>query len=310
MSTKVLITGGTGFIGSHLIPRFVEKAYDVYSLERYVTGRYSKWKECKTFFGDLREHHAMRMIIKQLQPDIVIHLAAISPVLYSNEHYDEIMDVNLKGTINLAETCLREIQHFKHFLFASTSETYGLCPRNPKGENDRLIPNSPYAVSKVACENYLNYLHEAYDFPVTILKPFNTYGRKKDYHFIVERAIVQMLKNDVCYLGDPNQIRDFLYVDDHVNAYLTCLETPDKSLGETFNFCTEIGTSIRDLVKEIARLTQYSREVKWRTIPAGPLDIERLVGSYKKARAKLGWKPQFLLQEGLKGTIDYWREKT
>ena len=105
--SKLLITGSTGFIGSHLIPKLVDRGYDVWALERYVTGRYAESKNIKTVFGDLRNHFAIRNIIRQVQPDFVIHLAAISAVSYSYEHPNEIMDTNLVGTINLAESCQR-----------------------------------------------------------------------------------------------------------------------------------------------------------------------------------------------------------
>ena len=121
--SRLLLSGSTGFIGNSLIPKLVEGGYDVWVLERYVVGRYGEPKNVKTVFGDLRDCFAIRNIIRQVQPDFVIHLAAISPVSYSYEHQNEVIETNLMGTINLAESCLREAPHFKQFLFASTSET-------------------------------------------------------------------------------------------------------------------------------------------------------------------------------------------
>ncbi|MEM4297370.1 MAG: SDR family NAD(P)-dependent oxidoreductase, partial [Nitrososphaerota archaeon] len=167
-SPKVLITGVTGFIGSHLAPRLLELGYDVYSFERYMTGRYvlGAIRQLKTLFGDLREYHTVRKVVRDVSPDYVIHLAAISPVAYSFEHPQEVMDVNLMGTINLSEACLHEAPGVKQMLFASTSEVYGDGPV-PRREDTPPNPNSPYAVSKLAAEKYLLYLKEAYDFPVT-----------------------------------------------------------------------------------------------------------------------------------------------
>ena len=306
---KVLVTGATGFIGSHLVPRLVEQGYDVYTLERYVTGRYvlGQRREIKTVFGDLREHFAVRRIIREVQPDIVIHLAAISPVAYSYDHPHEVIETNFLATVNLAESCLREVPHFKQFLFASTSETYGNGP-SPKTEETPQNPNSPYAVSKLACEKYLLYMHDAYDFPVTILRNFNTYGRKDNTHFVVERIIVQMLQGGVVKLGDPTPVRDFEYVEDHVSSYLTCLDNP-KAIGEVFNFCTGRGVSIKQLAELIAELTDFKGEIVWNAIPARPLDIKELVGDYSKAKRILGWYPKFSLEEGLKLTIDFWRRR-
>jgi nucleoside-diphosphate-sugar epimerase len=306
---RVLVTGTTGFVGSNLVPRLVEKGYEVYSLERYVTGRYAlgQRREVKTVFGDLRDGYAIKKIIREVRPGIVIHLAAISPVSYSYDHPQEVVETNLLGTINLAEACLHEVTNFKQFLLGSTSETYGNGP-SPKREDTPQNPNSPYAVSKVTTEKYLLYMLSAYQFPLTILRNFNTYGRRNNTHFIVERIISQMLTGKTVELGDPDPIRDLVYVDDHVNAYLTCIDNP-KAIGETFNFCTGVGTSIKSLADIIAKLSGFDGEIFWNTIPDRPLDIKVLVGEYGKAEQLVGWKPKVTLEEGLKNTIDFWKRK-
>lgn len=305
---RVLATGGSGFIGSHLIPKLVERGHEVYSLARYVTGRYVLGSKATTVFGDLRDSFTIRKLMREIQPEAVIHLAAISPVSYSYDHPQEVVEVNTLGTITLSEACLREIPHFKHFLFAGTSEEYGDQERSPIGEDFELRPCSPYAVSKVAADKYLQYMREAYDFPVTVLRPFNTYGRKENAHFVVERMIVQMLREKTVRLGDPTPVRDFMYVNDHVDAYLSCLDSP-KAIGEVFNFCTGHGVSIRELVEIISDFTGFGGEIQWNTIPARPLDIEKLVGNHDKATRVLEWRPEYSIEEGLKKAVDFWRGK-
>jgi GDP-mannose 4,6-dehydratase len=306
---KVVVTGATGFIGSHIVPELLERDYDVYALERYVTGRYvlGNLRNVKTVFGDLKDFFAIRKIIHEIQPSAVIHLAAVSPVAYSYDHPQENIETNLIGTVNLAEACLREVPNFKQLLFASTSETYGNGP-SPKTEDTPQNPNSPYAVSKLACEKYLLYMKDAYGFPITILHNFNTYGRKDNVHFVVERTIVQMLQGKTVRLGDPTPIRDFMYVADHVSSYLTCLGN-EKAIGEVFNFCTGKAVSIKQLVQLIAELCGFRNEVVWDTIPSRPLDINVLVGDYSKAKKILNWEPKFTLEEGLRLTIDFWKKK-
>jgi dTDP-glucose 4,6-dehydratase len=303
------MTGVTGTIGGQLADELLKSGEEVHSLERYVTGRYSLDRNgnVRIVNGDLRDFSAIRHIVQEVQPEIVIHLAATSPVSYSYDHPHEVMETNLMGTINLAEACRTLVPHLKQFLFASTSETYGNGPL-PKTEETLQIPNSPYSVSKHAAESYLGYLKDAYEFPVTILRPFNTYGRKTNQHFVVERMIVQMLSGARVRLGDPDAIRDFLYVDDHIRAYMACLNKP-KAIGQTFNFCTGKKISIRELSRKLASMTGFEGQVLWHQTPARPLDIKRLVGSYEKASKVLGWRPRVDLDSGLKRTVDHWKGK-
>jgi len=303
---RILVTGGLGFIGNHLIPRLINDGHDVYNLQRYVTGKYVLGAQqiAKTVYGDLREPYQIMQIVKEVQPDTCIHLGALTAVSYSYEHPHEVTETNLMGTISLAESCLR-IPHFKQFIFASTSETYGNGP-TPKTEDTPQNPNSPYAVSKLACEKYLMYMKDAYDFPITILRPFNSFGRIDNKHFIVERTVTQMLEGKVVRLGDPSPIRDFLYVNDHVDAYLTCLGNP-KAVGEVFNFCIGKGISIKQLVELIREITYFEGEINWGTIPQRPLDIDVLIGDNRKAKQVLGWSPKYSIEEGLKETVSWWK---
>jgi nucleoside-diphosphate-sugar epimerase len=305
---KILVTGGTGFIGSNIIPSLLSKGHEVYNLERYVTGRHTGTKICPTYFSDLRDGFSVRKIMRDLNPEAVIHLASISAVSYSYEHPQEVMESNLIGTINLAEACLKDTHNFKQFLFAGTSEEYGNNGFEVQTEENPLKPASPYAVSKVACERYLGYMKEAYDFPITILRPFNTFGRKNDSHFLIERTITQMLTTNVVNLIDPSPIRDWMYVDDHVNAYQTCLGN-ERAIGETFNFSTGKGYSVKDTVEKISELTKFKGKINWGTSPKRPTESRFIIGSYEKANKILKWSPKYSLGEGLQETINYWKKK-
>ncbi|HXX19641.1 MAG TPA: GDP-mannose 4,6-dehydratase [Candidatus Acidoferrum sp.] len=308
---RILVTGATGFIGSRLLERLAEVGgHDLYSMQRYVTGRYVLGADLgiKVVFCDLRDHFAVRCAVREVQPEVVFHLASISPVSYSYDHPNEVLDANLTGTVNLAEACLREVPHFKHFLFASTSETFGNGPL-PKREDTPQAPNSPYSISKHAAEKYVLYMKDAYGFPMTVLRPFNTYGRRDNTHFLVERMVVQMLKGDVVKLGDPTPERDLLYVDDHVDAYLTCLAKPQESIGEVFNFCTGHKLTVRALADKLRTITGFRGQVVWDTIPRRPLDIQVLYGDCTKAKSVLGWEAKTSLDEGLRRTADFWRKK-
>jgi dTDP-glucose 4,6-dehydratase len=310
VNEKVLITGGSGSIGKSLIPILLGLDYDVYCLERYVTGRYilGEKRPVKTVFGDIRDYSAIRSVIRDIKPEYVIHLAAISSVAYSYNHPNEVIDTNFLGTVNLAEACLREQPHFRQFLFAGSSEEYGNQDDFPIKENAELRPNSPYAVSKVASDKYLQFMRDAYGFPMTICRNFNTYGRKDNTLYVVEGTIVQMLNGKDIYLGDPKPIRDFSYIDDHVNSYSTCLGN-EKAKGGCFNFCTGFGVSIEQLITYISKLTSFSGKIIWHSLPERPLDIRKVVGDNTKAKLVLDWKPKYTFEEGLKLTVDFWRTK-
>jgi nucleoside-diphosphate-sugar epimerase len=308
---RILVTGATGFVGSRLLERLAEiGGHDLYSLQRYVTGRYVLGADLgvKVVFCDLRDQFAVRCAVREVQPEVVFHLASISPVSYSYDHPNEVIDANLSGTINLAESCLREVPHFKHFLFASTSETFGNGPL-PKREDTPQAPNSPYSVSKHAAEKYVLYMWEAYKFPVTVLRPFNTYGRRDNTHFLVERMLVQMLRGDVVKLGDPTPERDLLYIDDHVDAYLACFGKPEASIGQVFNFCSGEKMTVLSLAEKLRHVTGFRGQIIWNTIPRRPLDIQVLYGDSAKAKSVLRWEPKVSLDEGLRRTADFWRKK-
>lgn len=306
---RILLTGSTGFIGSHLYPLLINKGYKVYHLERYVTGRIGKIQPYQKdiYFADLRDVFALTKAVQDVKPNIVIHLGAMTAVAYSYAHPQITLETNLLGTVNLAEICTR-FPFIEQFIFASSAEVYGVNKKEVKEETDYLIPNSPYSVSKLAAEQYLNYLYKAYDFPITILRPFNSYGRKKDRWFVVEKTITQMLEKDECKLGDPEPVRDFIYVQDQVNAYLYALENPN-AIGETFNICSGVETSIKELSEISAELCGFHGEVIWETLPKRPLDIDHLVGSNKKIRKVLGVPKPMLLKEGLELTIEFWRKE-
>jgi len=246
--------------------------------------------------------------VNDVRPHIVIHLGAMTAVAYSYAHPQETLNTNFLGTVNLAEICTK-FPEIEQFIFASSAEVYGVSKNKIKRESDKeLVSNSPYAVSKLAAEKYLIYLHKAFGFPVTIFRPFNSYGRKKDNWFVVERTITQMLKGDKCYLGDPEPIRDFLYVDDQLNAYLRALENP-RAIGEIFNICSAKGVSIRELAEKIKDLTKFKGEIVWNAIPERALDIKVLIGSNEKIKRVLKVPEPIPLEEGLKKTIEYWRKE-
>jgi nucleoside-diphosphate-sugar epimerase len=307
---KILVTGGTGFVGRFLLPLLVDAEHEVHSMEQYFFASLDKTNGAKkVYLANICDSFAVRNIMKKVNPDVVIHLAAMTAVAYSYEHPHETTMSNLIGTINMAEIARLECSNLKQFIYPSSAEVYGVNKIPIKKETDPLLPNSPYAVAKEASERYLWYMHAAYNFPVTVFRPFNSYGRKRSHFFVIEKTIWQMVRGQpICYLGDPEPVRDFLHIEDHAEAYMKALNNPN-AIGDLFNLSTGVGISIRDLAEKIRKLTKFTGHIKWRTIPPRPLDIMHLVGSNDKLRKILGVPEPVSLENGLKKTIKYWGEK-
>jgi len=306
MEMRILVSGTTGFIGSQLAPVLSKMGHDVYCLERYVSGRYQpdSRKALKTVFADLNNHFTIRNLIREIRPEVIIHLAALTPVAYSYDRPNEMLETNFLATVNLAESAMRDDDNLRQFIFAGTSECYGNQTDFPIKEDARFYPNSPYGVSKVAAVKYLRYMWDAYHFPATIIFPFNSYGRGHSKFFVVERILSQMLnKAKEVQLGDPEPMRDFIYLSDHVQGYVKALGHA-KAIGESFNICTGEAIKIGELAEKCAEMTGFRGDIVWGTIPARPLDIYKLVGDNAKARNVLGWRPLVSLEEGLTKTIE------
>jgi len=306
---SIFITGCTGFIGSNLVERLIERKYEIYALCRNVTDRkLSLPRETNIVWGDISDGHFLKKILKQINPDIVIHLAAQSSVAFSHEHVQENVETTLMGSINMQKAC-QNLSNLEKFIFAGTSEEYGNQKKFPIKEDAPLLPNQPYAIAKVAADEYFQYCKDAIGFPEITLRPFNSYGRTKNFTFVTESIIYQMLTQDKVCLGSPEPVRDLLYVDDHVNGYIKTIDIPYEELENisAINICTNVGTSIRNLAEMIKNIIRFKGEIIW-NVKTRPTEINFLVGDNSLAKKVLDWKPQHSLEEGLKITVKNMRE--
>ncbi|MFX0134440.1 MAG: NAD-dependent epimerase/dehydratase family protein [Candidatus Hodarchaeota archaeon] len=317
---NILLTGITGFIGSHMARELVMKNYQVYGTVRYMPNRNLKTIEdfldkIVLLNNDITDILSVNHIMKISNPDYVIHLAALSPVRYSFQHPYQYAHTNYLGTMNLihAMTNLPDFKSRKLYV-ASTAEVYGLQPEEPFKESLSLKPTSPYAVSKAAADMYTRMAAKVYDIDCTVMRPTNTYGRKYQTGFIIEYLITTMLRDKPVYIGAPDSIRDYIYVSDHIQAYLTAIEK-DHTSGEAFNIGSGYGITNRDLAQKIAKIINYSGKISLGAYPPGypirPIisDQPYLVLDSTKIQKELGWKPKISLDQGLKNVVNYWREK-
>jgi GDP-mannose 4,6-dehydratase len=317
---KVLVTGILGFIGSHLAEKLVNEGYEVYGIVRRVANRNFEvikkiLKDITLITGDITDYVSIRNALRIVNPDIVIHLAALTPVRDSFERPFEYLQANLLGTMNVAHAMLElPDPQTRKLIAASTAEVYGLQAKEPMKESLALKPTSPYAVSKAAADLYLQMMSHTYNLNNTILRPTNTYGRKFDTSFMIEYLVTRMLKGEKVYIGAPNSVRDYMYVDDHVNAYLLVIKNA-KSNGQIYNVGTEIGTSNRELTEMVAEKIGYDKKkITFGSYPPGypyrPLisDQPSIELDSTKIREELNWAPKVSLSEGIDKVISHFQK--
>jgi len=288
----------------------IDEGYEVFSLVRHVAGRYRfLTDELNLVFGDLTDHSRIRQIVTEVDPEYIIHLAAKTPVSLSFTEPVDYWETIATATVNLAEAA-RSCENLKLFIHASTSEVYGTQKILPLKENLHCNPTSPYAVAKVAAERYLRMLRLVYDFPFIIVRPFNTYHRRKIKHYVVERSITTLIEKGEVQLWNPASIRDFLHVDDHARGYLHVLKKGRP--GEIYNLCTGRGISIREMVdivcKEVNEQFGIEPKVNWGMPHDRPYELKILVGDNMKAKEQLDWEPKISLEEGIKRSVRMWGE--
>ncbi|MFB3888952.1 MAG: NAD-dependent epimerase/dehydratase family protein [Candidatus Bathyarchaeia archaeon] len=319
--TRVLITGIMGFIGSHLAEKLVDEGCEVYGVVRRVASRNMEvigkiLPDITLISGDVSDYVSTRNAVKTCNPDVIFHLAALSPVRDSFERPFEYQQANYIGTMNVAHSML-ELQdpQTRKLIAASTAEVYGIQTEEPLREELPLFPSSPYAASKAAGDIYLRMMFHSYDLNGTVLRPTNSYGRKFDTTFIVEYLVTQMLRGERIYVGSPDSVRDYMYVDDHVNGYLAAMRNA-KAKGQVFNVGTGVGTTNRELALMVAEKVRFDpKNIVMGSYPPGypyrPLvsDQKSIVLDSRKIQRELGWKPKTSLSEGLDKVISYFKER-
>ena len=317
---KVLITGVTGFIGSHLVRELLNRGFDVYGTLRYVPHRNMRAiedisDEIVLLNTDITDMLSVEHTFRAADPDYIIHLAALSPVRYSFEHPFQYTYTNYLGTMNVIHALIGMPDHkSRKLLVASTAEVYGLQKNEPFSEELNLKPTSPYAVSKAAADMYTRMAAKVYDIDGTVMRPTNSYGRKFQKGFIIEYLINKMLRNETVYIGAPDSIRDYIHVSDHVQAYLLAMEK-NNAKGEAYNIGTGAGIMNKDLAEKISQICDFKGEIVLGTYPPNypirPIvsDQPYLVLDSKKITNELGWKQKVLFDEGLKKVVEYWKNR-
>lgn len=305
--SRVLVTGGAGFIGSHVVDALIQAGHEVTVVDDLSTGRRRNVNPKAKFYQiDIRSQE-LRSIFERERPEYVNHHAAQIDVGHSANNPLHDASVNLLGSINLLECCRK--CGIKKIIYASTGgAVYGEPEQLPCNEEHPIRPSSPYGASKYAVELYLELYRQNYGVDYTILRYPNVYGPRQDPFGeagVVAIFSLQMLMGEqVTINGSGEQERDFLYVEDCVKANLLSME---KGSGEVYNLGTGKGTSINHLFEEMKRLTGYPRDPVYGPPRLG--EVFRICLDANKAKKELEWSPTVGLQEGLERTLGYFKEQ-
>jgi nucleoside-diphosphate-sugar epimerase len=305
--TKVLITGISGFIGSHLARRLVEEGADVYGLVRNSSNlwRIQDFKsQIKLHYIDLRDFRGVGKAVQDIKPQKVFHLGAYVDVSRSSKVIDEMVEVNLKGTLNLLRTL--DETGYDCFINTGTSEEYG---DNPAPFREEQIPNpiSPYSASKAAITLFCQMLHKTNKLPIVTLRPFLTYGPGQESNMLIPSLIKKTLKGETFEMTRGEQTREFNYVDDIVDGFIKA-SINLRAVGEIINIGNGVEYEVRDVVAIILRLMNSSLKPKVGALDYRPGETWHFYCDNTKAREILGWEPKIKLEDGLTMTINWFRK--
>lgn len=313
--SRVLVTGAGGFIGSHLVEYLCKLGCEVTALFRYTShGSLGALEEranssdsqatFRAIFGDIRDPESCQRAVEGAE--YIFHLAAQIAIPYSYLSPRDFLQVNAIGTANLLQAA-RDVRSLKRFVATSTSEVYGSAQYAPIDELHPLAPQSPYAASKVASDKMAEAYAKSYDLPVTIVRPFNTYGPRQSPRAVIPTIITQAIQSSSIRLGQTNTKRDFLFVTDTARGMAHCAASA-KTVGQTVNLCSGVETAIGRIVTEVGGILGKKLKVitDKRRIRPKKSEVTRLLGDGARAEKLCGFLSQFSLTEGLAQTIDYW----
>lgn len=306
--TRVLVTGGAGFIGSEMIRQLLEKKAIVTVLDNFASGKKEyipSNKKLRVITGDIVDEKIVKKAVKD--QEIVYNLAAL-PFIPDSYHYPvDFFETNTIGNLNVLWESIKS-KSIEVFIQISTSESYGSAQYSPMDENHPTTPYSTYAVSKLAADRAAFTLHKENGIPVVVIRPFNTYGPRFTQPYIIPEIINQLLSGvKELSLGNINATRDFTFVQDTVNGFLKAANEK-KAIGEIINIGSGTEIKMQELAQKIIKISGKNVKIKIDESRLRPYDVNRLICDNKKAKKLLKWEPMISMDEGLKITYD-WAKK-
>ena len=312
---KVMVTGADGFIGSHLTEKLIEAGHQVRAFVFYNSFNSWGWldtlpkdklQEIEIFAGDVRDPNGVRRAMEGVEQ--VYHLAALVAIPFSYHSPDSYVDTNIKGTLNILQAA-RDL-NTSRILVTSTSEVYGTAQYEPIDEKHPFQGQSPYSATKIGADRLAESFYRSFELPVTIVRPFNTYGPRQSARAVIPTVITQLLdgKTDI-KLGAVTPTRDFNYVLDTVAGFLAIAKTP-ATIGEEINIASQKEISIGELAQELIHQINPAARIECEEIRLRPenSEVNRLLGSNTKIQQLTDWQPQYTLAQGLQETIAWMKQ--
>lgn len=311
---KVLVTGADGFIGSHLTEELVRRGYKVRAFAYYNSFNSWGWldslskdvlSEIEVFTGDIRDPNGVKEAMKGM--DEVFHLAALIAIPFSYHSPDTYVDTNIKGTLNILQAA-REL-NTERVLVTSTSEVYGTAQYVPIDEFHPYQGQSPYSATKIGADRLAESFYRSFDMPITIVRPFNTYGPRQSARAVIPTIITQLLSGkEEIKLGSLSPTRDFNYVKDTANGFIE-LSKSLNTIGEEVNIATQNEISIGQLAEELIKQINPNAKIITDDIRLRPekSEVNRLLGSNEKIKRLTNWEPNYTFEQGLAETVEFFK---
>ncbi len=304
---RILVTGGSGFIPSHVVRRLVQNGNNVTVIVKYNSlidnvRLVDIWDDINVIEADLRNIDSLNQI-SSLKPEIIIHMAAYNHVGDSFINVNEALLSNGVGTANL----LNVYDDYELFVYTSTSEVYGYQESVPFVEGMNPAPISPYSIGKYSGELYARMLSTEKNKPIIILRPFNTFGPYQSPRAIIGELIIKCLRNEIIETTEGEQTREFNYVSNVVDAFMLAIEKRDQVIGKITNIGAGEELKINELVKIIHKLTESTSELKIGALENRPTEIWRMYTDAVIAKEVLGWEPKVKFIDGIKKTILWYK---
>jgi NAD dependent epimerase/dehydratase len=316
MSKKVLVTGADGFIGSHLVEQLISSGYKVKAFVYYNSFNSWGWldslpkdiiSQIEIFAGDIRDPNGVRTAMHDCS--IVFHLAALIAIPFSYHSPDSYIDTNVKGTLNIVQAAKN--LGVERVLVTSTSEVYGTAQYIPIDENHPRQPQSPYSASKIGADAIADSFYRSFDIPLTVVRPFNTFGPRQSARAVIPTIISQLLNGiEEIKLGDITPTRDLLFVKDTVSGFLKIAEC-DMLIGHEVNIATQSEISVGDLAQSLINQINPKAKIVTDSIRLRPekSEVFRLFGSNQKLKSFTDWEQKYSLAVGLEQTIEWFSDK-